>query len=160
MLLQQRSQRQRNYLLKKQPKPSNHQLDVVRAALAKNSRCFFGEIMRGILVIVMLLMSSVTAGAQGVMTNGGTMDCGKWLSARKSMTANYYEHYLLGIVDGLALGRWVDVWAGKGGQVTTEQFYYWMDAYCEKNPLDMTITGAVNFADEMSNGVFKKKAKK
>lgn len=98
--------------------------------------------------------------AQGVLMQGGSLDCGTWLSARKSNTANHFEHYLLGAIDGLALGRLVDVWGGKGGRVTREQFYYWMDNYCEKNPLDMTITAAVNFADEMSNGVFKTKAKR
>lgn len=107
-----------------------------------------------------LLLSSITASAQGIETKGGNVDCGKWLSARKSNTASYYEHYLLGYIDGLAVGRWVDVWAGKGGRVTSEQFYYWMDAYCEKKPLDMTLTGAFNFADEMSDGIFKKKARK
>lgn len=113
--------------------------------------------MKKVLSLI-ILVCCLSAGAQGVGTKGGSIDCGKWLSARKSQTANYYEHYLLGLVDGLALGRWVDVWNGKGGRITSEQFYYWIDAYCEKNPLSMTITGAFNFADEMSDGLFKKKA--
>ena len=116
--------------------------------------------MGKILIVLLIFTGSITATAQGVMAYGGNVDCGKWLSARKSNTANYYENYLLGLVDGLAIGRWVDVWAGKGGRVTSEQLYYWMDSYCEKKPLDMTITGAVNFADEMSGGVYKKKASK
>ena len=105
-------------------------------------------------------MFSMAAGAQGIVAQGGSIDCGKWLSARKMQTANYYEHYLLGLIDGLALGRSVNVWAGKGGRVTTEQFYFWIDAYCEKNPLDMTVTAAFSFADEMSDGLFKKKAQR
>lgn len=109
------------------------------------------------IMLIFLISHFSVASAQGVMTQGGSVDCGKWLTARKSKTANYYEHYLLGIVDGLALGRWVDVWAGKGGRVTSEQLYFWMDGYCEKNPLDMMVTGAFDFADEMSQGVFKNK---
>ena len=103
-------------------------------------------------------MVSMTAGAEGILLKGGSVDCGKWLNARKLQTAKYYEHYLFGVVDGLALGNGINVWAGKGGRVTQEQFYYWMDAYCQKNPLDFTVTGAWEFADEMSEGSFKKKA--
>ncbi len=116
--------------------------------------------MKHKLLIFLLVIISISASAQGVIVKGGSIDCGKWLTARKTNTANYYEYYLLGIVDGLALGRAVDIWTGKNGRITSEQFYYWLDSYCEKNPLNMTITGAFNFADEMTAGEFNSKARR
>lgn len=81
----------------------------------------------------------------------------KMARPRKTQTATNYEYYLLGLIDGMAFGRAVDVWAGKGGHITQVQFYYWMDAYCEKNPLDFAVTATFNFANEMSDGLYKKK---
>ena len=104
-----------------------------------------------------LFVSSMTAGAQGVVAKGGSIDCGEWLDARKTKTAGYYEHYLLGLIDGMSLGRVVNIWAGKGGRITVAQYYYWMDTYCEKNPLQMTVSGAYDFANEMSDGYYTKK---
>ena len=106
---------------------------------------------------MIILVFSMNAGAQGITAKGGSLDCGKWLDARKTQTAANYEHYLLGLIDGMAFGRAVDVWAGKGGHITQVQFYYWMDAYCEKNPLDFAVTATFNFANEMSDGLYKKK---
>ncbi len=112
------------------------------------------------LLVLLMVLSSLGANAQGVVAMGGIVDCGKWLEARKNNIANYYEHYLLGLVDGFALGRVLDVWSGKGGRVTKEQFYFWMDNYCQKNPLNMTVTGAAAFANEMTDGAFNQKVKK
>lgn len=106
-----------------------------------------------------LLFVSLLGPAEGVSVEGGSLGCGKWLSARRSGASEQYEQYLVGVVSGLALGRWVDVWNAGGLAVSREQFFYWMDAYCQKNPLSMTITGAVDFSDERTKGEFKKKAR-
>lgn len=95
--------------------------------------------------------------AQGVAVQGH-LDCGRWLEARKNSNSKHFEHYLLGFVNGLALGRMVDIWNAKGTTISNEQLYYWMDNYCNKNPLNSAITGSFDFANEMTNGEYNKKS--
>lgn len=110
--------------LERKIKPKQIFFDDKSGVGVKTHAVFFLESLMKKLLSVFFLAFCLSAGAQGIGTKGGSIDCGKWLSARKSETANYYESYLLGLVDGLALGRWVDIWSGKGGRVTREQFYY------------------------------------
>ncbi len=99
------------------------------------------------------------ANAQGVAVQGH-LDCATWLEARKSNNAARFEHYVLGFVNGLALGRMVDIWNAKAVKVTNSQLYYWMDNYCNKNPLNDVVLGSVEFADEMTSGAYKKAIRK
>lgn len=113
------------------------------------------------LAAIPALCLSVTAFAQessGVVIDGH-VDCGEWLSARKVSSASHFETFLIGIVNGLALGRVIDIWDAGGLRVSREQLFYWMDAYCEKAPLSNVISGAFGFADERTNGQFTEAAK-
>ena len=103
--------------------------------------------------------ASLVAAAQ-VIEIRGNLDCGSWLSARKNNEAVAYEHYMLGVVDGMVAGSLVNVWAGKGGGVSNQQFFYWLDNYCRKNPLSTTLTAADDFSNEMSEDRFRKRIRK
>ena len=117
--------------------------------------------MKNLIIIFVLFISTIVS-AQSILVAGTQVDCGTWISARKNNTSSHYEHYLLGLLNGLALGRGVEVWQRKNTSttVTTVQFYYWMDAYCQKNPLEGVMPGSLAFANEMSNGDFNKAYKK
>lgn len=52
----------------------------------------------------------------------GTLDCGEWTNARKKDRAMALEHFLVGVVNGYAIGRSVEIWRGKGLAVSREQF--------------------------------------
>ena len=94
--------------------------------------------------------------AQGVYVQG-TINCGLWLEARKNSKSIHFENYVLGFVNGLALGRNVEIWRAKGMEISNEQLYYWMDNYCKNNPLKGVVTGAFDFANEMTNDEYRKK---
>lgn len=110
-------------------------------------------------IIFAMFMSLPVFSAEGIWTQG-SINCGDWLNARKTNKADYLEHYLVGLVNGLALGRSVEIWHANGVNVTQDQFFYWMDAYCQKEPLSTPITGAGVFANERTNSLFEKRAAK
>ena len=90
---------------------------------------------------------------QGIWTEG-TVDCGMWVTARKQNSAQAFEGHLLGLLNGLALGRRVDIWRAEGVPMSRDQAYLWMDNYCQSNPLSHVVSGAVMLADEKTNGTF------
>lgn len=113
-----------------------------------------------ILICTFMLMPilSFAQESDGILVEGD-VDCGEWLSARKVSSASHFETFLIGIVNGLALGREIAIWDAGGLEVSREQLFYWMDAYCEKAPLSNVISGAFGFADERTNGQFTVAAK-
>lgn len=107
------------------------------------------------LLLIAVLISNSAGYAQGVWTEGA-IDCGLWAKARKADGAQYFEHFLMGTVNGIVLGTFKDVWGGVDGiKVSREQLYLWMDGWCLKNPLSYVHIGAWDFAIERTNGAVK-----
>jgi len=93
--------------------------------------------MRTALSISLAFASMIACGnsaGQGIWIEG-TLDCGEWVAARKAAMAQYYEHYLLGVLNGLSMGRRVDIWRIQDNKMSREQAYLWMHNYCQSNPL-------------------------
>jgi len=104
--------------------------------------------------LVLCLPHLASAQARVGIVLGADLARGQWVAARKQQRAQYFENYLVGLVDGLALGRAVDIWSAGGSKVSGEQVFLWMDRYCETRPLDMVATGAFAFAEERTSGEF------
>jgi hypothetical protein len=111
------------------------------------------------IVVSFVLFASALATAQGVVVKGN-MDCGAWLDARERKLASNMQSMIVGYVDGLAVGRSVEIWFGKNPPVNEIQLYFWMDEYCRKKPLSSLSEGALEFANEVTNGRFLKSLKK
>lgn len=112
-----------------------------------------------VIVVALLSFATPVAHAQneGVLVEG-VADCGLWVSARKQGNrASNLEHFLTGLLNGLALGRGVEFWRASGSQLSREQVYLWMDGYCAKNPLMTVYSGAYSLMDEHTKGAFSKK---
>jgi hypothetical protein len=108
-------------------------------------------------LLVAILTFTNTAYAQQVWIEG-SIDCGLWSTARKANSAQYLEHSLVGLVNGMVLASVIDIWGGTdGNKVSREQLYLWMDGWCQKNPLKKIMGGALDFADERTNGAFGKR---
>ena len=90
----------------------------------------------------------------------GTIDCGSWVKARKENRAEYFEHFVIGFVNGLALGRFVEIWQADGIKVTRDQVHLWMDKFCADNPLNSVTAGAMQLANERTRGEFGKALRK
>lgn len=109
-----------------------------------------------ILVVTLFFYNIATA---DVMVEG-KIDCGMWLDSRKSNQSQSLEHFLLGTVNGLAIGSDIEIWQADGLKVSREQLYYWMDGYCQKHPLSSPITGVLKFANERTNSRYERRFKK
>lgn len=87
-----------------------------------------------------LLLHSSEASAELLTT--GNADCGKWINARKQNTANAYEWFLRGVLNGMALGSDKEFWEAGGVKISGDQADAWMDKWCRENPLSNVIDGA------------------
>jgi hypothetical protein len=128
------------------------------------TRCLLSHLeenisMKKILLIALLAFAN-TINAQGVTVDTtvhpfGKVDCGSWLNARKADSSKNIESYVLGLVDGMALGSMKNIRRGLNGiSVNREQLFFWMDEWCRKNPLGTTSQGAFVFADERTGGAY------
>lgn len=112
--------------------------------------------MRRLLVlpILLVLMSQAHAATDGYIAVHGGIDCGRWTKARTEQTSIALESYILGMANGLALGRRVDFWRYSDSNLSEDQVYYWLDNYCRENPLKSALTGLMVLFDEVTQGAF------
>lgn len=113
---------------------------------------------KAVLVLGALIVPAHSSAGEGVMLEG-LVDCGVWVQARQTQRAGILEGNLIGFINGLALGRGVDVWTSAGKRISREQAFLWMDNYCRTNPLESIWTGGYKLADEVSGGEFSRVGK-
>ena len=80
--------------------------------------------------------------ARAVVVIEGVVDCRDWTEGRADHTSVNLEHYVLGVLNGLALGRGREFWRAGGNKLSPQQAYQWMDNYCKTNPQKQVMTGA------------------
>lgn len=80
--------------------------------------------------------------ARAVVVIEGVVDCREWTEGRAEHTSVNLEHYVLGLLNGIALGRGREFWRAGGGKFTPQEAYQWMDNYCQANPQKQVMTGA------------------
>ena len=110
---------------------------------------FCSDIARSLVIVSASFLASPVHAQTGVYASG-TADCGLWAKARSEKSAELLEHYILGILDGMALTRQVEFWRADGAPISRESVYLWMDGYCRENPLNVIITGAFVLYKERS----------
>ena len=67
------------------------------------------------------------------ITLKGSVDCGKWLDARRSNASMMLEQTVVGYFNGLAMGTNFDVWM-KPKKISASQLFYMVDNDCKKSP--------------------------
>src|SRR5262249_41007980 len=82
----------------------------------------------------------------------GLPDCGTWVQARTAAKARVLEAYLLGVLNGAAIGAQLEFWLAGGILVNREQVYLWMDNYCRNSPLSNIVEGAGALMNERTKG--------
>jgi hypothetical protein len=83
-------------------------------------------------------------------------DCGEWVKARKLKRSSPHEARLIGFLDGMAVGRMIEIWKAQGSPMSKEQVYVWMDRYCQANPLSRIVIGAEELANERTKGEYRR----
>lgn len=65
--------------------------------------------------------------------------CAGWAEIRNDGSLSYIpELWLSGLMTGLSMGSGNDLW----GSLKRDQVVFWMDRYCDNNPLSNTVIGA------------------
>jgi len=97
------------------------------------------------------------AEAEGIIVKS-PVDCALWADARKrpAPSAIALEHYVTGLVNGLALGSGTEFWRAKSG-ISKEQVYYYIDTYCQKNPLEGVLSGVIAVINEQTNNAYSRR---
>lgn len=108
------------------------------------SRCSF----KAFAVATVMVSTSVAKPAFAQVWLEGSIDCGDWISARTATEAGYLEHYLLGLINGMAISSGIEFWHAGGVIVSREQAFLWIDRYCRDSPLSNPIAGAMALIEE------------
>jgi len=78
----------------------------------------------------------------------GISDCGEWLASRQQKTSIAFEHYVLGMLNGLTMGADREFWNADGRAMSRDAAYFWIDGYCRSHPTDLLTTAVVTFFNE------------
>ena len=105
------------------------------------------------LALALTIASGMSAGQKMWVETAD--DCGEWAKARKLKRSSPHEARLVGMIDGMAIGRVIEIWKA-GSPMSREQLYAWMDQYCQANPQSRVVIGAEELANEKTNGEYRR----
>jgi len=112
--------------------------NLVRSGLAPSE-------LFSIFLIALLFLQINSAKAQiapdahPVYLEGGSTDCGDWLQARSEKRSAALEHFMLGFIDGMAIGYDQDFWNAGGKSISRNALYFSIDNYCHAHPTSNLI---------------------
>jgi len=107
------------------------------------------------IALALSLMLACGTGAGQTLWVETAEDCGEWVKARKLKRSSPHEARLVGLIDGMAVGRMIDIWKA-GSPMGKEQLYAWMDNYCQANPRSRIVIGAEELANERTGGEYRR----
>jgi len=114
--------------------------------------------MKNIKILLIILGFQMSAWADSeLLTIEGTTDCASWVLGRTTDRSAAYEHYVIGLLNGMVVGSKMAFWRAKGSKLTQGQVFLWMDNYCSKNPLSGPFEGAIELMSEQTSGRFAKR---
>ena len=92
-------------------------------------------------------MIGTQAKAQGVMVEYN-YSCADWSNAQsEDFTMGVAKGWLVGMINGLGLGSNNDFWS-TGSGLEPKQMFFWMDQYCDRNPLEYALSGIYKVMQE------------
>ena len=125
----------------------------VNIILHKSSISFSGAFLASVLVTGVI---SGPARSEAISAEN-VPDCGIWIQARSARQSIGLENYLIGLLNGMALGSGIEFWRANGVKVTSQQVFLWMDGFCRREPLETIILGSVTLINERTNGSWARK---
>lgn len=105
------------------------------------------------LALALTIASGMSAGQKMWVETAD--DCGEWAKARKLKRSSPHEARLVGMIDGMAIGRVIEIWKA-GSPMSREQLYAWMDQDRQANPQSRVVIGAEELANEKTNGEYRR----
>ena len=92
---------------------------------------------------IALLTNFTATQAEAVVEVVAFTTCADWAESRRS-TYPFREFALIGMLNGLAYTSDKNFWAN----LEPDQVHFWMDRYCDNNPLSNTTDGAIKLMNE------------
>jgi len=99
--------------------------------------------------LVLALSTNILATQATAVTVQGVMTCAEWAEDRRidGTMSRMSESWLLGLLSGFSFATEKEFW-GSGGGLTSDQVFFWMDRYCDENPLGQVMYGAITLMNE------------
>ena len=74
--------------------------------------------------------------------------CAMWAEDRRTFIGlTAMEGWLMGVLNGFAFTADKEFW-DSGNGLTGDQVFFWMDRYCDENPLKRVMHGAITLMNE------------
>jgi len=102
-------------------------------------------------LMIALLTNFTATQAEAVVAVLAFRNCAQWAEDRRSNIL-YSEFTLIGMLNGLAFTSDKDFLAN----LEPDQVHFWMDRYCDNNPLSNTTDGAIKLMNETTGTTYSK----
>ena len=99
--------------------------------------------------LALALSTNIIGTPVAAVTLMGVPTCADWAEDRRiaDSVSIRFEAWLLGMLNGFALASEKEFW-DSGDGLTNDQVFFWMDRYCDENPLKRVANGAVTLMNE------------
>ena len=101
-------------------------------------------------LMIALLTNFTATQAEAVVDVFAFTTCADWAKHRKSNSL-FSQFSLIGMLNGLAYTSDKNFWA----DLEPDQVYFWMDRYCDNNPLSNTTDGAIKLMNETTGTTYR-----
>lgn len=91
------------------------------------------------------------------ITINSPLDCATWAKSRSENRADALEAYMVGLMNGLAVGSGTEFWNAGADLLKREQVYFWFDRFCANKPLSYVFEGAIDLMNERTNGAYSRR---
>ena len=100
-------------------------------------------------LMIALLTNFTATQAEAVVDVFAFRTCADWAKDRKSNIL-FGQFSLIGMLNGLAYTSDKNFWA----DLEPDQVFFWMDRYCDNNPLSNTTDGAIKLMNETTGTTY------
>lgn len=99
--------------------------------------------------LALALSTNLLATEATAVTLMGGASCADWAEDRRldDNVSKVSQAWLRGMLNGFAFASGKEFW-GSGDGLTNDQVFFWMDRYCDENPLKRVSHGAVTLMNE------------
>jgi hypothetical protein len=99
--------------------------------------------------LALALSTNIIGTPVAAVTLMGGNSCAEWAEDRRldDNVSKRSQAWLRGLLNGFAFAADKEFW-DSGDGLTNDQVFFWMDRYCDENPLKRVANGAVTLMNE------------
>ena len=98
------------------------------------------------IIFSLIVSATLASNAQAQIIIKNYYPCAEWHQDRKAGGAHkaIADHWLIGLLNGYVVLTEINLWA----DLKMNQVMFWMDRYCDNNPLENTYEGSIKLMEE------------